>query len=297
MKLDTLTLLVERDAIHAFVDGLWSDGPFRRSHREGGLIHRVVERFAQVPRLFYEPSDTHIEWTHFSAWWGAILLCDYDNPVIRDLRYLHEMYHAATIPHVAGLNTATMAQRSFLNEREASTFTEIAVYLEFPELRALSFDHPIFADRVVFPTGDLTRPDPVLVERWHTERSKVFQELLYVRLQAVLAAPGEFDPDDPQIVWLRRYADQGAAWAQVWDQRHREVDAAMVELRAACRRDGREAAARRWLTWLTSPEVATDGVPFRREAERFRATFDALLAAYDSAMQAVDQVAVRHSAG
>ena len=136
MKLDTLRLLVERDEIHAFVDGLWSDGPFRRSHREGGLVHRVVDRFAQIPRLFYQPSETQIEWTHFSAWWGAILLCDYDNPVIRDLRYLHEMYHAATIPHVAGMNSATMAQRNFHNEREASTFTEVAIYLEFPELRA-----------------------------------------------------------------------------------------------------------------------------------------------------------------
>ena len=295
MKLDTLRLLVEPAEIHAFVDGLWSDGPFRRSHREGGLIHRVVERFAQVPRLFFEPSETHIEWTHFSAWWGAILLCDYDNPAIRDLRYLHELYHAATIPHVAGMNTATMAQRSFQNEREASTFTEIAIYLEFPELRAMSFDHPIYADRIVFPSGDLARPDPVLVERWHAERGKVFQELLYVRLQAVLAEDGEFDPDDPQIVWLRRYADQGEAWAEVWDGRHGEVDAAMVELRAACRRDGRRAAAERWLGWLTSPAVMTGGVPFRREAERFRATYDTLLENYDAAMREANQVAVKHT--
>lgn len=84
MRRDSLRLLVEADEIHGYVDALWSDGPIRRSHREGGLVHRIVDRFARLPRLFYEPSDPYCEWTQFSAWWGAILLCDYDNPIIRD---------------------------------------------------------------------------------------------------------------------------------------------------------------------------------------------------------------------
>lgn len=295
MNRDTLHLLVEPADIHAYVDTLWTDGPIRRSHRQGGLVHRIVDRFARLPRLFYAASDVEIEWTHFSSWWGAILLCDYDNPTIRDLRYLHEIYHAATFPHIAGLNDAAMAARSFANEREASTFTEMAIYLELPELRPLGFDHAIFADRLIFPGGDLTRPDPVLLDRWRADRRQVFQELQYRRLHVVLAQPDEIDAHDPQLVWLRRYAEQGDAWARVWSARHREVDAAMIVLSDAVRAGERAGGAERWRDWLLSDAVTGGGdIPFAAEARSFRTAFDTLLASYDAAMARRQQVAVRH---
>lgn len=295
MRPDSVRLLVEADEIHAFVDGLWSDGPIRRSHREGGLVHRLVDRFARVPRVFFDASDAHVEWTHFSPWWGAILLCDYANPTIRDLRYLHEIHHAATLPHIAGLGRAAMAARSFQNEREASTFSEIAIYLELPELRPLSFEHPIFADRFVFPTGDLSKPDPGLVDRWRREPGLVFQELMYRRLHAVLAPAEEIDADDPQIVWLRRYGEQGDAWCDIWSERHSEVDAAMIRLRERCLAGDRRDAAARHLDWLTSPEVTGGSdIPFHAEAVRFRETFDTLLRRYDEVMARAKLEAVRH---
>jgi hypothetical protein len=291
----TLTLLAERDEVHDYVASLWSDSPIGQSYRRGGLVYRIVDRFAQLPRIFYDASDREIEWTHFSAWWGAILRCNYDNPVIRDLRYLHEIYHAATIPHVAGLNSHSMALRNFQNEREASTFTEIAIYLELPELRQLSFPHPIFADRIVFPSGDLSRPDPALIERWSSERGRLFQELLFQRLQPILAGPGEFDENDPQIVWLRRYSEQGEAWVKVWDQHHRKVDQAMLRLRELSRSEGRKSAAQRHVDWLLSAEIGDGEVPFVQQARDFRTTFDELLAAYDQAMTSRNQKAIAHS--
>jgi len=111
----------------------------------------------------------------------------------------------------------------------------------------------------------------------------------------VLASPEEIDPHDPQLVWLRRYAEQGAAWCEVWSERHQQVDAAMIRLREDCRTASRQEGAARYLEWLFSPEV-TDGsdVPFQREAKRFRTTFDALLRSYDEAMVRVDQAAIRH---
>ena len=292
---ETITLLCERGEIHDYVAGLWSDGPIGQNYRQRGLVWRVVDRFAQMPRIFYDASDRTVEWTHFSAWWGAILRCNYDNPVIRDLRYLHEIYHAATMPHVANLNTAAMAIRNFQNEREASTFTEIAIYLELPELRALSFPHPIFADRILYPAGDLARPDPVLVERWQQDRGRLFQELLFQRLQPILAGPGEFDEGDPQIVWLRRYAEQGNAWVKVWDKYHQQVDQAMLRLREACRGEDRRMAGQRHLDWLLSAEVGDGRIPFTEQARTFRTTFDELLAAYDQAMTSRNQVAIAHS--
>jgi hypothetical protein len=292
---DTITLLCHRDDVHDYVRSLWSDSPIARSHRDGGLVFRIVDRFAQLPRLFYDASDRTVEWTHFSAWWGAILRCNYDNPVIRDLRYLHEMYHGATMPHVAGLSTAAMAQRNFQNEREASTMTEVAIYLELPELRELSFPHPIFADRFVFPLGDLTRPDPVLIDRWRNERGRLFQELMYQRLRPILAEEGDFDPEDPQIVWLRRYAEQGEAWVKVWKDHHRLVDEAMLRLRDCALREGRQSAGERHRDWLLSAQIGDGNIPFVDQARRFRQTYDELLAAYDSAMTSRNQTAIQHS--
>jgi hypothetical protein len=193
------------------------------------------------------------------------------------------------------MNRAAMAARNFQNEREASTFTEIAIYLELPDLRVTTFSHPIFADRIVFPDGDLTTPDADIVERWREDRQAVFQELMFARLGAVLADADEIDVEDPQIIWLRRYAEQGEAWADVWSDRHRHVDDAMIALRNNCARLGRREAGRIHLDWLLSPErTGGSDIPFHREAAAFRRTFDDLVAAYDRAMAATNQVAVKH---
>jgi hypothetical protein len=293
---DKITLLSRPGEIQDYVMDLWSDGPIRRNHAEGGMVHEIVQRFAQVPRIFFEASDQRLEWTHFSPWWGAIQIADYENPTIRDLRYLHEFFHSATMPYARGMNLATMAARNAQNEREASTFSEIAIYLEIPELRQLSFDHEIFADRFLFTRPRIVRDDD-LFERWRRQRDVVFQELLYARLNVVMAEDHEVDPNDPQIVWLRRYPEQGDIWNRVWAERHRLVDDAMVTLRERCSSIGPVEAGKRHLDWMMSDEIA-DGtcIPFRREAAAFRDTFDALIAHYDEAMHRSNEDPVRHLA-
>ena len=294
MKPESIDLLVERSDIHDYVMALWSDGPIRDSHAAGGYVRDLVDRFARLPRFFFRPSDLRLEWTHFSTWWGGIMLCDYENSSIRDLRYLHEIHHAATLAYMANGNVPTFEAKAFRNEREASTFTEMAIYLELPDLRPLSFDHPLFVDRFLFPDGDHARPDTVLLGRWRTEPDIVFQELMYERARVIWAAEDEIDPNDPQVVWLRRYGEQGANWVQVWSRRYQTVEDAMIRLRRTAASEGRGAAARRHLDWLLSDEVA-DGsnIPFVREATAFRESFDKLIAVYDRAMSAAHQVPVK----
>lgn len=297
MKTDSIVLLAKPGEIADYVMDLWSPGGrIQQNHRDGGMVHQIVQRFARLPRIFFEASDQRLEWTHFSPWWGAIQLADYENPVIRDLRYLHELYHAATMPYARGMNGATMAARNAQNEREASTFSEMAIYLEIPGLRYDSFSHPIFMDRFLWnnPQARMGRQMP-LVERWRHEPDVVFQELLYARLGVVLASDDEVDATDPQIVWLRRYPEQGDIWNGVWADRHQMVDDAMVTLRERCETMGRVEAAKRHLDWMLSKEVA-DGsdIPFRREAAAFRTTFDDLIASYDEAMQQTGEDVVRH---
>ena len=296
MKEGSITLLTRPGAVRDYVESIWSDGPVRKNHREGGMVHEIVERFAQTPRIFFEPSDVRLEWTHFSPWWGAILLADYENPTIRDLRYLHEIYHAATMPYARGMNLATMSARNTQNEREASTFSEIAVYLEMPDLRDMSFPHEIFADRLLYrdPARQLDR-DNRLLRRWRTQREVVFQELLYARLGVVMAEDEEVDAGDPQTVWLRRYPEQGELWCSAWRERHELVDDAMVTLREQAERDP-VGAGERHLQWLMSDAIAEGtGIPFVREAAAFRDTFDALIASYDAAMATRGDRAVRHA--
>ena len=294
MKSETIVALADKADIHDYVMSLWSDGPIKRSHQEGGLVKRVIDRFARMPRFFFAPSEQTIEWTHFSPWWGGILLCDYDNPLIRDLRYLHEIYHAATMPYLRDCNLATFEAMNFRNEREASCFTEIAIYCELPDLRRQAFDHPIFADRFLFPSGDRTTPDQAWLRRWREDRPLTFQALMYERARVILASDDEIDQGDPQIVWLRRYGEQGAAWVRIWSERFRLVQEEMVALEERSRSGDRRDALARHLDWLQS-DTLTDGsdVPFRREAETFRRTFDELIRVYDEAMTARNQTAVR----
>ncbi len=299
MKLDQIDLLTKTGDVHDYVMALWTDGPIRRSHQSGGLVHDIVDRFARLPRLFYRPSDQRLEWTHFSAWWGAILLCDYDNPHIRDLRYLHEIYHSATMPYAKNLNLAGLEEKNFYNERQASTFTEMAIYLECPDLRPLTFEHPIFVDRFLFPTEDFSKPDPTLISRWRNDRQDmskgVFKELLAARAYVVEAPDDKIDKDDPQTIWLRRYGEQGQNWLNVWKDRYQLVENAMIALAENTQSIGKKAAGEAHLRWLLSPEISdkTD-IPFHAEAELFRSNFDTLISLYDNAMSQSDMVAVKN---
>ena len=275
-----LVKLVTPEEIHAYVMGLWSDGLIKKSHQDGGIVFDLIEKFAEMPRVFFDASNMEIEWTHFSAWWGAIVHAEYDNPIIRDLRYLHEIYHAATFPHQVGLSVEEMRARNFQNEREASVFTEIAIYLEIPELRAQSFDHPIFADTII--------NDPDWQQRWSKDRDAAMVDLIAHRA-AVVSASG--DSDDPQLIWLQRYREQEKRWVAIWKDDYDVVDAAMLRLRA---NPNRQAGLDDHLVWLK--KISVDDVPFYENAVRFRQAYDELLNAYNEAMEVAGKnpVAYRH---
>ena len=278
--------LVRPEEVEEYVLGLWSDGAIRDNHLAGGPISDLVKRFARTPRIFFTMTDPSIEWSHFSTWWGAIALGEYDNPAIRDLRYLHEIYHGATMPYVRDLSLEAMEVRNFENERRASAYTEMAVYLDLPHLRKDTFDHPIFADRFLYPNGAWAI-DRKWAKSWREDRDTTFHELLVERMKVVLAEPHEVDPTDEQIIWLRRYPQQGRKWVEVWADRHRYVDDAMLTLRErAVAGDGRQALKDHY-DWLQSPSIAEGtGIPFIREARSFEKEFRALIVEYNDAMNA-----------
>lgn len=297
MKFDSsMKLLVERREIHEFMRGLWTpDGPIAKSHDEGGYVWDIVDQFADLPRIFAQASDLHNEWTHYSPYWGVTLFADYENTHIRDLRYIHEIYHGATQPYQPeGLrNLATLEMKNFDNEADASTVSELEIYLALPELRALSFPHPILIDRILFPGGNFSKPDEGLIQRWKERPGEVFRDLKYTRASVVLAKDNEVDMDDPVIEWLRRYPEQKHNWLDIWSERYGEVEDAMLRLRNNVRTIGRQAALDAHLAWLKS--VSDKGIPFYKEAVTFRKSYDRLIEAYNQKMRAQGYEPVSYS--
>ncbi len=272
---------------------------FRCSYDEGGLIRQVLNRFARRPRFFYKPSEEYlsvadengkelkeyVESSHFSPWWSGIQLRSYDNSLVQDLYYLHEIEHAATMPFGPDQNSSLTDPVTFKNkirdnEHEASTLSEMTVYCEFPELRKLSFQHEIFVDRFLFPDGNHARVDVRMIQRWREEPVLVAKEMMYARA-AILTAP-DVRESDISAYWLKRFYSQGKAWTAIWTNpkhehediplggRFRQVESAMVQFREECQSLGRSVALDRHLAWLSSAEIS-DGtnIPFYREAKAF----------------------------
>lgn len=260
--------LPEPDNIHHFTRRLWRSDIFKRSHDEGGVVHDVIDRFARLPRLFYVPSQEDIEAPHFSPWWGAIQMRNYERDAVQDLYYLHEIEHAGTMPYMPGLNLVTLKNKIRDNEHEASTLSEMTIYFDHPELRPQTFPHEIFVDRFLFPEGGHARPDPRMLERWQTEPDLVRKELMYARASVVTAK--EIDPQDKPAFWLNRFANQGRAWTAIWTARYGLIEEGMTKFRDNCLKIGRSAALDQHIEWLTSPEIA-DGttIPFYKEAAAF----------------------------
>lgn len=266
--------LAGTDEIHAYVRKLWRTEDFRKSHDEGGLVWEVVDRFARLPRLFYTPTDQNTEAPHFSPWWGAIQIRAYDNPAVQDLYYLHEIEHAGTMPYAADLNAVTHKNKIRDNEHEASTLSEMTVYLEFPALRAKTFTHPIFVDRFLFPDGDFSHIDVLMLQRWKDMPDIVKKEMMYSRANILTAK--DVDPQDVPAFWLKRFYAQGKAWSDIWKDRYDVVERGMIRFRAECETLGRAAALDSHVAWLQSPAIAENtGIPFVREARAFAAVYQA----------------------
>ena len=150
---DVIKLATAPDICEFVREELLHTDVLRRSYDDEGLVYRVARRFSRLPRFFYKPSDEYVtvtdeagktfaeyvESSHFSPWWGGVQMCTYENQVVQDLYYLHEMEHAAMMPygpdaaHIV-TNPVTFKNKIRDNEHEASTLSEMTIYCEFPQL-------------------------------------------------------------------------------------------------------------------------------------------------------------------
>ncbi len=264
--------------IHEFVRDLWKSPMFRKSYDERGYIYQITDRFAWLPRIFAETKNDYLERAHFATWWNVIMLRDdYDNPVISDLYYLHEMTHAMSMPYVPGIGRAAFDEKMQRNELEASVLSEIAIYLAMPGLRQNSFDHTIYADR--FLTSKM--------ENLWEANQEVALEILRTARRDVMVSKPEHLMDESEI-WIRRYSDQNTAYGVVWSDRYDEVETHMADLQTITAAGGRKEALEAYMGWLMEEagRDRIDGIPFRLEAELFSPFYWANKQKYKEAMSA-----------
>ena len=263
----------DREEIIGYVGGLWRSDLFRDSHSRRGFVYEAVEKFAWLPRLFAETSNDYLERAHFSTWWNVIMLRDYDNPVIHDLYYLHEMTHATTMPYVPGIGRAAFDEKMQRNELEASVLSEIAIYFYLPALRGSSFQHAIYADRFL--------GDHDIQSLWASNPQVALETIRSMRRDAMVSKV-EHTMDRTEK-WIRRFAEQNTAYAITWSDRYNEVELHMRELQVQASIN-RANALMHYRDWLETQAAfdTVDNIPFRQEAELFSPFYWANKAKYDA---------------
>jgi hypothetical protein len=175
--------------------------------KESPYVGAWIEKFAVRPAVFAEMSDVELEYPHFATWFGMSYLRTYDDPVISDLYYLHEIVHSVLLRYEpAPLFTAWYRKMNGI-EFSASLETEGYIYLGVPKLRARSFKDEIWADRYI---GAEARLGDSLRDIMRQGRYKAMQQ------------PDPMDYCEQQIA---AYARQNFEWANIWKLAIDEVPA------------------------------------------------------------------------
>lgn len=282
MNFDTVDLLYTRKEIHTHVMGLWQTPEFRKAHYNGILefnpdsrsfIFQIVDKFADLPRFFFEMTDYKLEYAHFSTWWGGIPYRKYTNPYIHDLYLIHEMSHAGEMVYVPGMKFDNFLRKMIDNELHASVVSEIQVYLEMPGLREKSFKHPIYADRFL---GSNLR------NHYKLEPKRTFEELKIRRRDTMMNS----NPVTLSDKWINRFYNQNAAWGACWEHRYDRIEWAMSTLRNRCldNENGRAETLNDFINLLKTYSSNENTIPFLTEAQAFAGVYWANRAHYDLEM-------------
>lgn len=192
--MEKLVTLSNPEEMKKFVNSLWQTDIFRKSKYVADWVARFINRPAWV---FAEMTEADLEYAHFGTWFGVTYIRHYDNKVISDLYYLHELVHAVLTTYNSDDTFTAWYRRVNSTELSASLETEAYVYLDMPELRKISFDDRIWADRFLGSNVDR-------------------EELKNLMRQDRYRAIREPDPMDYCEQQISAYARQNFEWANIW---------------------------------------------------------------------------------
>ena len=260
-----LRQMTTREEVEEFTQTLWRTPEFLRSSREpGGFVKKWVDLFSERPRFCLSSSEPGIETSQFYSWMNALSLREYQNPVISDVYYLHEIVHIATMDYRPRLTFDTWKAKMVANETYASLESEVLVYFALPSLREGSFDFEIWADRFLLDKSRLVAS--LGNQELFTENFPAFYRTLRARRVAI--SQTEVSLRDPVEQVIALYARQNDLWAEIWRDSRSAIEDALSRFNALSDLD-RTAGADFFREWLEKDAARGDGVPFRAEAELF----------------------------
>lgn len=289
------TVLVE-PGDRVFWNSLWQSEVFKNLlNDERQPYGQLLESAMQRPWWFVD-AEQEYERRHFSIWFGQVFLRrSYDNPVITDLYYWHDLMHAMTFQNLSnpeGMSESEWRIVMRANEIKVSIETEMLIYLRAPDLRAQSFKERIWLDDLVHPLPQS------LADRLSGYRQKLLKDQNFAAQEAALRfsvkqgwplphPEGQNDRDaswfwdlrravtlDPNVenpveVALHRYEEQAWPYYAKWSNHWREVESARSRFEMLLSLGyWRQAVKEREDCWL---RVADDnGVPYGTLAPRLK---------------------------
>ncbi len=255
---DIIALSAEQD-ITNFINSKWRTDMFRKEATdETSELYALLQKFAQLPRVFFSFSEPDLEKLHFTTWMGAMALRDeswYDNPYIADVFLLHEICHMAYATYDINLSFEDWHNKMNIEEVHASVLSEVMVYFWMPELRQHTFDHPIWADRfLISKNQNWFKVNPPAVEALVTS----------ARLECM--SENYKDSADPEVRRISQYGLSNYEWSNIWANHHREVEFHLYLLTWNASRNPSYALSEH-LKWLDSKMEG--GIPYRPQAEAY----------------------------
>jgi hypothetical protein len=288
---DPDTRLVE-PGDRAFWQGIWRTEAMRTAFDDpatgyGAVLERVIAR----PWWFVTQRHAG-EAQHFSVWFAQTLIRrTYANPLLEDLALFHELLHGITFQDRPAGTEAQWRLRMRANEIAVSLETEVLIYARLPHLRAMTFDHPIWADRLDLRPGPPRSPWPdprtaayldaqarwslsplAIAERelrwavpsqreWPLPFPATIEFPYFDRLWAARRSLTLAPTADPVEQTIARYEHQAPAFYDAWAPYWRQVEQSRVDFEARCDRgDWGEACAVREREWEALSDAR--GVPY-----------------------------------
>lgn len=255
---DIIALSVAQDIIN-FIDSKWRTEMFRTEAKtQGTELYKLLQKFAELPRVFFSFSEPDLEKLHFTTWMGAMALRDedwYDNPYIADVFLLHEICHMAYATYDINLSFEDWHNKMNMEEVHASVLSEVMVYFWMPELRQHTFEHPIWADRFLGEENHgIFEQDPEALLTYITD----------ARLECM--SEKHKDSADPEMRRIAQYGLSNYEWSNIWANHHREVEFNLYLLTWNAFRNPSYALSEH-LKWLDSK--MENGIPYRPQAEAY----------------------------
>jgi len=231
------------DERKSFVLSLFKSDLFLKSMTED-WFKQLIHDFCKYPRFIGEYTDQTLEHAHFYSWFNILILRQYNNLIIQDLYYLHELKHITTLTYNHHDSFDAWKKKMIENELGAALFSEVQIYDKIKGLRALSFNFKIWYDEV--PKHILDNADALKAYRRHSMK---------------------FPKTDVEKI-LHRYYNSNDQWAKVWDKNYKNVEK-MMSIFYSIAIHNPELAIEVFLETLNKYKDKKTGIIFLEEAKKF----------------------------